>query len=78
MPPVVGDEGAEAIVFVVGEGEAGERLDRILAAQDLGYSRSTLQRFIDAGRVDVGGEVKPAKGKKKEYQFMFRLKVPWV
>lgn len=35
--------------------EAGERLDRVLAARDLGVSRATLQRWIDEARVMVDG-----------------------
>jgi 23S rRNA pseudouridine1911/1915/1917 synthase len=39
---------------------AGARLDRILAARtEHGWSRTTVQRFIDGGRVDVDG--RPAK-----------------
>ncbi|MDH5670713.1 MAG: RluA family pseudouridine synthase [Myxococcales bacterium] len=35
--------------------EAGERLDRILGARELGFSRSTLQRWIREGRVELEG-----------------------
>ena len=47
--------------FVVGEGEAGQRLDQFLVAQLEGYSRAAIQRAIVAGQVAVGAElVKPA------------------
>jgi 23S rRNA pseudouridine1911/1915/1917 synthase len=46
---------AEALVYAVGEAEAGERLD--VALSRLGsVSRSQVQRWIDAGRVLVDGE----------------------
>ncbi len=35
--------------------EAGERLDRVLSARELGVSRATLQRWIDEERVRVDG-----------------------
>jgi len=41
----------------VTEQEAGERIDRVLSARDLGYSRSALQAFIADGRVEVDGQV---------------------
>ncbi len=65
MPPLVGNGAgdAEPIVFVVDEVDAGERLDRVLVAQGLEYSRSTLKRFIDQGRVQVDGVVLPAKAR---------------
>jgi 23S rRNA pseudouridine1911/1915/1917 synthase len=37
--------------------EAGERLDRVLSARPIGYSRSALQALIEAGRVFVDGRV---------------------
>ena len=43
------------IELVVTEAEAGERLDRVLSARGLGYSRSALQGFIAEGRVLVDG-----------------------
>jgi 23S rRNA pseudouridine1911/1915/1917 synthase len=45
--------------------EAGERLDRVLAGRELGYSRTTLARFISEGRVEVDGEVLPPRAKLK-------------
>jgi 23S rRNA pseudouridine1911/1915/1917 synthase len=43
------------IALIVSAEEAGERLDRLLSARPLGYSRSTLQRWIAEGRVEVDG-----------------------
>jgi len=47
--------GVPPIELRVREDEAGERLDRVLAARDLGVSRATLQRWIDEARVTVDG-----------------------
>jgi len=42
--------------FVVGAGEAGERLDRALS--DLaGVPRAQVRRWIDDGRVRLGGKI---------------------
>jgi 23S rRNA pseudouridine1911/1915/1917 synthase len=41
--------------------EAGERLDRVLAARDPATSRATLQRWIEQGRVTVAGRPISAK-----------------
>jgi 23S rRNA pseudouridine1911/1915/1917 synthase len=41
--------------------EAGERLDRVLAARNPATSRATLQRWIDQGRVTVAGRPIAAK-----------------
>jgi 23S rRNA pseudouridine1911/1915/1917 synthase len=59
------------IVVEVTEEEAGERIDRILADRDLGHSRSTLQRWVAEGRVEVDGQVvdrraRPAAGARIE------------
>jgi 23S rRNA pseudouridine1911/1915/1917 synthase len=40
---------------VVGVGEAGERLDRVLAARIADLSRSRLKALILAGEVAIGG-----------------------
>src|SRR5215475_11519836 len=40
---------------VVGEAEAGERLDRVLAAHVTALSRTRLKALVLAGRVAVGG-----------------------
>jgi 23S rRNA pseudouridine1911/1915/1917 synthase len=45
----------------VGALEAGERLDRVLAARDPATSRATLQRWIAEGRVTVAGRPVNAK-----------------
>ena len=44
--------------FVVAEEEAGQRLDRFLAAQFPDISRTHVQTLIDEGRVLVGGIAK--------------------
>jgi 23S rRNA pseudouridine1911/1915/1917 synthase len=44
------------IEFSVTSDEAGERIDRVLAARPLGYSRSQLQSWIGEGRVELDGE----------------------
>src|ERR1700691_3644626 len=44
--------------FVVSEEDAGQRLDRFLAAQFPDVSRTHVQTLIDEGRVRVGGTVK--------------------
>jgi 23S rRNA pseudouridine1911/1915/1917 synthase len=47
----------EPIEVVVAAEEAGERLDRVLAARPIGASRSTIQRWIAERRVRVDGFV---------------------
>jgi 23S rRNA pseudouridine1911/1915/1917 synthase len=44
------------IELTIAPEEAGERLDRVLSARPLGYSRSALQSFIAEGRVLVDGK----------------------
>jgi len=44
------------IELTIGPDEAGERIDRVLAARALGYSRSQLQLWIGEGRVELDGE----------------------
>jgi 23S rRNA pseudouridine1911/1915/1917 synthase len=46
----------EPIEVLVSAEEAGQRVDRILSARPLGYSRSTLQSWIADGRVHVNGQ----------------------
>ncbi len=46
--------------------EAGERIDRILSARPLGFSRSALQSFITEGRVTVDGKVVRASARPSE------------
>jgi 23S rRNA pseudouridine1911/1915/1917 synthase len=45
-----------ALDFVVDESSVGVRVDRVLATLS-GHSRAQVRRWIDAGRVRVGGEV---------------------
>jgi 23S rRNA pseudouridine1911/1915/1917 synthase len=48
--------------FVVGDPDAGTRLDQFLATRDLPLSRSQLKRHIDEGHVLVGGQAaKPSR-----------------
>ncbi len=52
------------IELVLAASEAGERLDKVLSSRaDLGFSRATLQRWMEEGRVTVAG--KPAHAKDK-------------
>jgi 23S rRNA pseudouridine1911/1915/1917 synthase len=51
------------IELQVSEDEAGERLDRVLSARPLGYSRSALQEFIAQGRVLLDGRVARASSR---------------
>lgn len=46
---------SEPVELTVREDEAGERLDRVLAARDLGHSRAALQRWMSQGRITVDG-----------------------
>lgn len=58
----------EAIPLVevtIAAAEAGERLDRVLAARPLGFSRATLQRWMDEGRVSIAGRPITPKDKAK-------------
>ncbi len=45
----------EPVEIVVTREEAGERVDRVLSARPLGWSRSTVARWIDEGRVTADG-----------------------
>jgi 23S rRNA pseudouridine1911/1915/1917 synthase len=53
----------EAIEVVIEPAEAGERLDRVLAARPLGWSRAVLQRWMEEGRVTVLDQPVAAKDK---------------
>jgi 23S rRNA pseudouridine1911/1915/1917 synthase len=50
-------------VLILAEEDAGERLDRVLARRCPEFSRSALQRWIEQGRVEQGGEVVSRKTK---------------
>jgi 23S rRNA pseudouridine1911/1915/1917 synthase len=54
---------AQPYEITVAAHEAGERLDRVLAARDPAISRATLQRWIEQGRVTVAGRPISAKDK---------------
>jgi 23S rRNA pseudouridine1911/1915/1917 synthase len=55
----------EPIELTIAAEEAGERLDKILSARPLGFSRSALQSFIEQGRVTLDGKLARAKDKPK-------------
>ena len=46
---------SKPIILTLEGGDAGERIDKVLAGKPLGLSRATLQRWIDEGRVTVDG-----------------------
>jgi len=50
-------------VITLSEDDAGERIDRVLARRCPEFSRSTLQRWIEEGRIEQGGEVVSRKTK---------------
>lgn len=50
-------------VVTLSEEEAAERIDRVLARRCPEFSRTTLQRWIDQGRVEQNGEVVSRKTK---------------
>jgi len=54
---------AESIELLIEAAEAGERLDRVLAARALGFSRAVLQRWMEEGRVTI--DDKPVAPKDK-------------
>lgn len=59
------EESTEPITFVVADGEAKERLDKVLVGRIEGESRGTLQRWIREGRVHVDGSTASPKQKLK-------------
>ena len=50
-------------VLTLGEEDAGERLDRVLARRCPDFSRSALQRWVEQGRIEQGGEIVSRKTK---------------
>jgi 23S rRNA pseudouridine1911/1915/1917 synthase len=50
----------EALEFIVRAGEAGERLDRVLAARVPSLSRMRLRQALDEGGVSVNDLIRPA------------------
>ncbi len=50
-------------IITLGEEDAGERIDRVLARRCPEFSRSALQRWIEQGRVEQAGEVVSRKTK---------------
>ena len=57
------EEPSQLLEVTIAPSEAGERLDRVLAARALGFSRATLQRWMDEGRVRVAGRAVTQKDK---------------
>ena len=55
-------------MHIVSPEEAGERLDRILAAQHPDRSRATYQRWIAEGRVEIDGVIASASARPKAGQ----------
>jgi 23S rRNA pseudouridine1911/1915/1917 synthase len=54
--------------LIIAPAEAGERLDRVLAARALGHSRAVLQRWMEEGRITVDGRAVSAKDKARAGQ----------
>jgi len=48
---------------VIAASEGGERIDRVLAARPLGFSRATIQRWMEEGRVTIGASPVTPKDK---------------
>jgi 23S rRNA pseudouridine1911/1915/1917 synthase len=54
---------ASPIELVIEVAEAGERLDRVLAARALGFSRAVLQRWMEEGRITLDDKLVVPKDK---------------
>ena len=50
-------------VITIGEDDAGDRIDRVLARRCPEFSRTSLQRWIEQGRIEQAGEVVSRKTK---------------
>ena len=70
-----GGEGPRAHRLQVREDEAGERLDKVLAARGLA-SRSEAKRWIEAGRVEVEGAAAAPKTKLRAGQSVVARPLP--
>ena len=57
------DSAPAPTIVTLGEEDAGERIDRVLARHCPEFSRSALQRWIEQGRVEQAGEVVSRKTK---------------
>ena len=51
------------VVIKLSDADTGERLDKVLATRCTEYSRAQIQRWIESGRVDIGGVVASRKTK---------------
>jgi 23S rRNA pseudouridine1911/1915/1917 synthase len=60
------DDFEQSYKLVVTAEEAGQRLDRIISARGLEYSRSLLQRWIADGRVLVDGQTAKSNARPKQ------------
>lgn len=72
------DAAAEVRKVTVGPGDAGERLDRLLATRLAALSRSRLKQLVVAGRVSLGGVAitDPALRVKPGQTFVLALPAP--
>lgn len=50
-------------MITIGEDDAGDRIDRVLARRCPEFSRTSLQRWIEQGRIEQAGEVVSRKTK---------------
>lgn len=50
-------------MITIGDDDAGERIDRVLARRCPEFSRSAIQRWIELGRIEQAGEVVSRKTK---------------
>lgn len=67
---------SDLIELDIQKSEEKQRIDKVLAARDLGFSRSVLKRWIEEGRVRIDGEVVAAKRKVLEGQSVEILPAP--
>ncbi len=75
-----GADGPEVTAFAVGPGEAGQRLDKLLALhaarEDLGLSRTRLQELIAGGFVRLDGAVASSPNAKPKAGARILFEVP--
>lgn len=66
----------ETITVKVSDTEAGERLDKVLAAGAAGLSRARLQSLIESGCVRCGGTVVAGSSRKTKAGEVYEIDVP--
>lgn len=66
-------ESLEPVELVIADVESGQRLDKVLAARDLPWSRSILQRWIEEGRVALNGVPESSPRKKVHARDVVRI-----